>query len=148
MPTFTAEPIKISLGLQGSIGILGSLINPTIRLRRPLCSHRSSRIGNLLLKIFLDDGIGPYNGFALDHVVGTKIGSTIYDSNGQRHNAADLLTYANPSNIKVTVYVTVERLLVVSSRAIGVVFRDKLGLFHHVMLKERGRSYVFCRSHW
>lgn len=62
---------------------------------------------------FLEAGISPYNGFALDHVEGTKIGGTIFDGNGQRHSAADLLGYyANPSNIQVAVHATVQRVIV------------------------------------
>lgn len=97
---------------------------------------------------FLEAGIGPYNGFALDHVEGTKIGGTIFDGNGQRHSAADLLGYyANPSNIQVAVHATVQRVLVaafplVEPKAIGVVFRDQLGLFHHAMLREKGEIFL------
>ncbi|CAI9106281.1 OLC1v1005403C1 [Oldenlandia corymbosa var. corymbosa] len=97
---------------------------------------------------FLEAGIGPYNGFALDHVEGTKIGGTIFDANGQRHSAADLLGYyANPNNITVAVYATVQRVLVaafplVVPKAIGVVFRDQLGQFHHAMLREKGEIFL------
>ncbi|KAL3511537.1 hypothetical protein ACH5RR_024254 [Cinchona calisaya] len=96
---------------------------------------------------FLEAGIGPYNGFALDHVVGTKIGGSTFDSTGRRHSAADLLSYAKPSNIKVAVYATVERVLFASSlpypappkqSAIGVVFRDQTSHFHHAVLREKG----------
>lgn len=95
---------------------------------------------------FLEAGIGPYNGFTLDHAVGTKIGGTTFDSTGRRHSAADLLTYANPSNIKVAVHATVERVLFASLAAfpvpkplaIGVVFRDQIGRFHRAMLKGKG----------
>lgn len=95
---------------------------------------------------FLEAGIGPYNGFALDHVVGTKIGGSTFDGAGRRHSAADLLSYAKPSNIKVAVYASVERVLFASSlasaaprqSAIGVTFRDQTGRFHHAMLREMG----------
>ncbi|KAL3528521.1 hypothetical protein ACH5RR_007843 [Cinchona calisaya] len=95
---------------------------------------------------FLEAGIDPYNGFDLDHVVGTKIGGTTFDTSGRRHSAADLLSYAKPLNIKVAVYATVERILFASlfgfpvpkQSAIGVVFRDNIGHFHRAMLREKG----------
>ncbi|KAA8541557.1 hypothetical protein F0562_022709 [Nyssa sinensis] len=94
----------------------------------------------------LDAGIDPYNGFSLDHLVGTKIGGSTFDSSGQRHSAADLLSYAKPSNIRVAVHASVERILLASSSvypgpkqsAIGVVYRDQTGRYHHGMLREKG----------
>ncbi|KAK4395005.1 (R)-mandelonitrile lyase-like [Sesamum angolense] len=94
----------------------------------------------------LEAGIDPYNGFSLDHVRGTKIGGSTFDSSGRRHSAADLLSYANPSNIKVVVHASVERVLLASSSAypdakksaIGVVFRDQTGQYHHAMVRDRG----------
>lgn len=51
-------------------------------------------------------GFYPYNyiEFTLDHSVGTKIGGSTFDSSGFRHSAADLLSYAKASNIRVAVY--------------------------------------------
>ncbi|KAK6128098.1 hypothetical protein DH2020_038152 [Rehmannia glutinosa] len=94
----------------------------------------------------LEAGIDPYHGFSLDHVVGTKIGGSTFDSSGTRHSAADLLNYANPSNIKVAVHASVERVLMASSSAnsdrkqsaIGVVFRDRTGRYHHAMVRDKG----------
>jgi mandelonitrile lyase len=83
----------------------------------------------------LEAGIEPYTGFNLEHVVGTKIGGSTFDSSGRRHSAADLLNYANAVNIQVAVYASVERILLASTSqyprsrvsAIGVVYRDKRG---------------------
>ncbi|XP_047940397.1 (R)-mandelonitrile lyase-like isoform X2 [Salvia hispanica] len=91
----------------------------------------------------LEAGIDPYHGFSLDHRVGTKIGGSTFDSSGTRHSAADLLSYANPRNLKVVVQASVERILVAPSpsakqTAIGVVFRDRDGGFHHAMVRESG----------
>ncbi|KAL2458695.1 (R)-mandelonitrile lyase-like [Forsythia ovata] len=99
----------------------------------------------------LEAGIDPYNGFSLDHVVGTKIGGSTFDSSGTRHSAADLLNNANPSNIKVVVYANVERVLLASTSAssrdkqsaIGVVFRDHAGRYHHAMVRDRG-EVILC----
>ncbi|WOK98294.1 hypothetical protein Cni_G07004 [Canna indica] len=59
----------------------------------------------------LEAEVTPYNGFTLEHVAGTKIGGSTFDSNGRRHSAADLLGFANPANIQVAIRATVERIL-------------------------------------
>ncbi|XP_027344840.1 (R)-mandelonitrile lyase-like [Abrus precatorius] len=86
----------------------------------------------------LEAGVAPYNGFTLDHATGTKIGGSTFDTAGRRHTSADLLRYARPSNIQVAVYATVQRLLLAASTAIGVLYRDHTGSFHHAMLREHG----------
>ncbi|KAJ4949772.1 hypothetical protein NE237_026746 [Protea cynaroides] len=99
----------------------------------------------------LEAGVDPYNGFTLDHSVGTKIGGSTFDSSGRRHSAADLLSYAKASNIQVAVYASVERILLFSSSpysgskqsAIGVVFRDQRGRYHHAMVREKG-EVILC----
>ena len=94
----------------------------------------------------LEAGVHPYRGFSLDHEMGTKIGGSTFDSTGRRHTAADLLGYANAANIRVAVHASVERILLAptSSRsrskqgAIGVVYRDRIGLYHHAVVRENG----------
>ncbi|KAJ8900046.1 hypothetical protein K2173_024161 [Erythroxylum novogranatense] len=95
---------------------------------------------------FLEAGVNPYNGYSLDHLVGTKIGGSTFDGSGRRHSAADLLNYANAGNIKIAVYANVERILLASAprysrsriSAIGVVYRDQTGHYHHAMVRENG----------
>ncbi|KAL6496639.1 hypothetical protein OROHE_027355 [Orobanche hederae] len=96
----------------------------------------------------IEPGVDPYNGFTFNHYVGTKIGGTTFDKMGNRHSAADLLQYAKPLNIKVAVHAIVERILVASSSssalsaskqsAIGVVYRDRTGAYHHAMVRDKG----------
>ncbi|VFQ83713.1 unnamed protein product [Cuscuta campestris] len=94
----------------------------------------------------LEARIDPYNGFTLHHVLGTKIGASTFDNSGRRHSAADLLFFSNSSNIRVVVYAYVERILLASTTAsldskqsaIGVIFRDRIGQFHHAMVKDNG----------
>ena len=94
----------------------------------------------------LEAGVEPYTGFSLEHVVGTKIGGSTFDGSGRRHSAADLLNYANADNIQVAVHASVERILLASTSqysrsrlsAIGVVYRDKKGRYHHAMVREKG----------
>ncbi|XP_057797053.1 (R)-mandelonitrile lyase-like [Salvia miltiorrhiza] len=94
----------------------------------------------------LEAGIDPYHGFSLDHIVGTKIGGSTFDSSGTRHSAADLLSYANPRNLKVAVHASVERILLAPTAAkqsaIGVIFRDRNGGFHHAMVRDNGEVLV------
>eukprot|EP01018_Ginkgo_biloba_P038426 Gb_30269 [translate_table: standard] len=59
----------------------------------------------------LEVGVLPSNGYTLDHVEGTKISASIFDKNGIRHTAADLLKYANFNNIVVLLNSTTKRIL-------------------------------------
>ncbi|KAF5741602.1 (R)-mandelonitrile lyase-like isoform X1 [Tripterygium wilfordii] len=102
----------------------------------------------------LEAGVDPYNEFSLDHLMGTKIGGSTFDSSGRRHSSADLLNYAKPINIRVAVYASVERVLLASTMphsrprqsAIGVVYRDRLGKYHHAMVREHGEVMLSAGS--
>ncbi|KAJ8752884.1 hypothetical protein K2173_008619 [Erythroxylum novogranatense] len=92
----------------------------------------------------IEVGVVPFNGYTYDHINGTKVGGTIFDKDGHRHTAADLLQYANPTNIKVLLHATVHKILFTGigtpwltrkPRAYGVIFKDKLGLLHKACLK-------------
>ncbi|XP_057821260.2 protein HOTHEAD-like [Cryptomeria japonica] len=76
----------------------------------------------------LQAGVLPYNGHTFDHLVGTKISGSIFDENGKRHTAADLLQYANPENIVVLLNATASRILFSlgsgKPKASGVEFRS------------------------
>jgi len=100
----------------------------------------------------LEAGVLPYNGYTLDHLDGTKISASTFDSNGKRHTAADLLKSANPDNIVVLLNATVSRVLFNSPaeeakndssrkpRASGVEFTDGHGRSYQVFLNESSRS--------
>jgi len=64
----------------------------------------------------LEVGVLPYNGFTYDHIHGTKVGGTIFDQNGQRHTAADLLEYANTNTITLLLHATVHKILFTKSK--------------------------------
>ncbi|KAI9073704.1 hypothetical protein K1719_044328 [Acacia pycnantha] len=91
-------------------------------------------------------GVLPYNGFSFDHLIGTKVGGSIFDEKGNRHTAADLLTYANPNSISVYLHATVQQILFrditgkESGRpeAYGVTFKDEDGITHQAYLKGKG----------
>ncbi|KAI7728155.1 hypothetical protein M8C21_013171 [Ambrosia artemisiifolia] len=98
----------------------------------------------------LEVGVEPYNGYTLNHTLGTKIGGSTFDTFGRRHTAADLLNLANASNIKVALYANVERVLFspsysLTSRqtAIGVVFRDRSGAHHRARIRDHG-EVILC----
>lgn len=73
----------------------------------PHLGHWQSAVRNGLLEV----GVVPFNGFTFDHINGTKVGGTIFDEQGNRHTAADLLEYANPRGLTVLLYATVQKIL-------------------------------------
>ncbi|XP_059064535.1 (R)-mandelonitrile lyase-like [Cryptomeria japonica] len=88
----------------------------------------NSAFKNGLLQV----GVLPYNGYTLDHLEGTKISGSIFDKNGKRHSAADLLQHANPENIVVLLNATASRILFTSVsgklKASGVEFKSNDGV--------------------
>lgn len=59
----------------------------------------------------LEAGVSPFNGYTYDHLYGTKVGGTIFNKNGFRHTAADLLGSGSPKNLNVLLHATVLRIL-------------------------------------
>lgn len=59
----------------------------------------------------IEAGVLPFNGFTYDHIFGTKVGGTIFDQQGNRHTAADLLEYATPSGLTVLLHASVHKIL-------------------------------------
>nr|KYP56477.1 Protein HOTHEAD [Cajanus cajan] len=99
----------------------------------------------------LEIGVVPSNGFTYDHIHGTKVGGTIFDHNGNRHTAADLLQYANPSRITLLLDATVHRILFrvkpgSRPKAHGVVFRDSLGRRHKAYLNNHPRNEIIVSA--
>ncbi|KAD6453369.1 hypothetical protein E3N88_08074 [Mikania micrantha] len=99
----------------------------------------------------VEAGVVPYNGFTYDHLVGTKVGGTIFDENGTRHTAADLLQYANPDGLSLYLHATVHKIIFKCKghsrpRAIGVVFEDSLGKKHMAYLKGRKNDEIILAA--
>eukprot|EP00253_Pinus_taeda_P011264 PITA_11264 len=96
----------------------------------------------------LEAGVLPCNGYTLDHLDGTKISASTFDSKGKRHTAADLLRSANPDNIVVLLNATVSRILFEEAmdsssrkpRASGVEFMDRHGRSYQAFLNETSSS--------
>ncbi|KAI3698046.1 hypothetical protein L6452_31156 [Arctium lappa] len=88
----------------------------------------------------VEAGVAPENGFSYDHIMGTKVGGTIFDQNGHRHTAADLLQYANPKGLFLLLHATVHKIFFKTQgrsrpRAYGVVYEDASGIKHRAYLK-------------
>ncbi|KAK9068092.1 hypothetical protein SSX86_012203 [Deinandra increscens subsp. villosa] len=94
--------------------------------------------------------VAPNNGFTYDHLVGTKVGGTIFDENGTRHTAADLLQYANPKGLSLFLHASVQQILVncrgKKPRAYGVVFEDSLGKKHLAYLNGRRNNEIILAA--
>ncbi|KAL5548926.1 hypothetical protein UlMin_004157 [Ulmus minor] len=92
----------------------------------------------------LEAGVGPDNGFSLDHVLGTKESGSTFDNLGRRHGAVELLNKGEDKNLKVAVYATVERILFSSKAstsnpsAIGVIYTDSKGKSHKALVRNKG----------
>ncbi|EEF51462.1 protein HOTHEAD [Ricinus communis] len=101
----------------------------------------------------IEAGLLPDNGFTYDHVHGTKVGGSIFDRDGHRHTAADLLEYADPRNITVYLHATVVKILFTQRgrpwprpRAYGVVFEDILGFRHTAFLNRNAKNEIILSA--
>ncbi|XP_057527349.1 protein HOTHEAD-like [Amaranthus tricolor] len=99
----------------------------------------------------LQAGIQPYNGFTFDHIRGTKFGGTIFDRNGRRHTAADLLEYADPRRATVYLYAVAQKILFSNReqgkpRAYGVIFKDSAGIFHKALLRPGANNEIILSA--
>ena len=81
-------------------------VEKLVAFRPPMLEWQSAVRDGLL-----EVGVLPNNGFTYDHVYGTKVGGTIFDANGHRHTAADLLQYADPRRITVYLHATAHKIL-------------------------------------
>ncbi|KAF7828326.1 protein HOTHEAD [Senna tora] len=98
----------------------------------------------------LEIGVSPFNGFTYEHIVGTKVGGSIFDRNGHRHTAADLLQYANPSTITLLLHATVHRILftIQGTRRVarGVIFMDESGATHRAYLRQGSMNEIIVSA--
>ncbi|KAK9079690.1 hypothetical protein SSX86_001363 [Deinandra increscens subsp. villosa] len=114
---------------------------------RPPLRQWQLAVRNSLLEI----GIGPYNGYTLDHLYGTKVGGTIFDGYGRRHSSADLLHYANPDGLTVFLRAPVQKILFTTEdkskpAANGVIFTDANGVSHWAYLRNGPKNEVIVCS--
>ncbi|XP_051138370.1 protein HOTHEAD-like [Andrographis paniculata] len=95
----------------------------------------------------LESRIWPWRGFTYEHLHGTKIGGSIFDDLGRRHTAADLLEYAEPTNIRVLLHATVQRIIFRTRpgrapKAHGVFYRDGSHRRHWALLRSSAKSEI------
>ncbi|XP_057870701.2 protein HOTHEAD isoform X2 [Cryptomeria japonica] len=136
-----------------SMGLEPSLVEQSYQWVESTIAHRPApnKWQNAVAEALTEAGVSPYNGFTYDHIPGTKLGGTIFNSTGHRSTAADILVkHANPRKLTVLLYATVQRLLLSTKgksrpKAYGVVFRDRDGAEHRVLLK-KGNSEVIISA--
>ncbi|GMI70267.1 hypothetical protein like AT3G56060 [Hibiscus trionum] len=110
-------------------------------VHKPVAFEWQSAVRSGLLEV----GVLPDNGFTYAHINGTKTSGTIFDRNGNRHTAADLLQYANPNRIKVYLHAVVHKITFRTKdgcrpKAEGVIFYDANGRKHTAYLKNESNS--------
>ncbi|XP_047971940.1 protein HOTHEAD-like [Salvia hispanica] len=100
----------------------------------------------------LEAGVVPYNGFTYDHLIGTKIGGTIFDGDERRHTAAELIVeYADFNRLTVLLNATVQKILFTTRgkerpSAEGVIFKDAIGENHTAYLKPGPNNEVILSA--
>ncbi|KAJ0960991.1 hypothetical protein J5N97_001026 [Dioscorea zingiberensis] len=99
----------------------------------------------------LEVGVQPFNGFTYDHIYGTKVGGTIFDKDGHRHTAADLLQYADPGKLTVLLHATVAKILFRHKgrprpMAHGVVFWDSAGVMHRAYISKGSKNEIIVSA--
>ncbi|XP_051137844.1 protein HOTHEAD-like [Andrographis paniculata] len=99
----------------------------------------------------LNTGVLPDRGFTFEHLLGTKISGSLFDGNGHRHTAADLLEYADPAKIAVYLHSTVQKILFHTSpgkrpRAYGVVYKDSAGMEHMAYLNSGTKNEIILSA--
>ncbi|EPS60348.1 hypothetical protein M569_14454 [Genlisea aurea] len=113
----------------------------------PLMEHWQTAVRDGLLEA----GVGPDNGYTFDHLIGTKIGGTLFDAEGRRHTAADLLKYADPAKLTVLLHASVHKILFIlkegkSPVANGVVFIDGFGKLHKAYLNGGPKNEIILSA--
>ncbi|KAJ4746767.1 Glucose-methanol-choline (GMC) oxidoreductase family protein [Rhynchospora pubera] len=113
----------------------------------PMVQQWQSALRDGLIEV----GVGPYNGFNLDHIYGTKIGGSIFDKHGNRHTAADLLRHSNPAHLTVLLHARVTKLLFrLRGRpmplAHGVLYCDSAGKLHKAYINKGSKNEIILSA--
>ncbi|XP_015874030.3 (R)-mandelonitrile lyase 1 [Ziziphus jujuba] len=114
-------------------------VEDSIVFRSNLSSFQS-----IFRKALLQAGVGPDNGFTLQHLVGTKSSGSTFDELGRRHGAVELLNRGVLKNLRVAVEAYVEKIIFSSSNnasrlsATGVVYTDSKGRTHRAYIRDKG----------
>ncbi|XP_002979706.2 protein HOTHEAD [Selaginella moellendorffii] len=99
----------------------------------------------------LQAGVTPDNGETYDHLPGTKVGGTLFDENGTRRPASNLLPlYANLTNVQVVINALVQKIIFSGSgtpRAVGVQVMARLsGKTFAILLRNSSKSEVILTA--
>ncbi|KAK6155781.1 hypothetical protein DH2020_010029 [Rehmannia glutinosa] len=104
----------------------------------------------------IEAGVFPYRGSTYEHLHGTKIGGSIFDENGNRHTAADLLEYADPTKIDVYLHATEFVFQSIHDdydgdagqkpKAYGVFYRDSTGTRHMAYLNNEPTNEIILSA--
>ncbi|XP_074329443.1 protein HOTHEAD-like [Apium graveolens] len=136
-----------------AVGWDGKLVNESYQWVEKVVAFEPPMLGwqSAVRDGLMEVGVLPYNGFTYDHMYGTKVGGTIFDSEGHRHTAADLLQNANPNNLTVLLHAVVHKILFRhkgNSRPVahGVIFRDGSGQKHKAYLKNGPKNEVIVSA--
>ncbi|EFJ25323.1 hypothetical protein SELMODRAFT_413925 [Selaginella moellendorffii] len=99
----------------------------------PLAATLSQKFRVLLLERggspLIKAGVTPDNGASYDFQVGTQTGGTIFDDQGTRRPASNLLVYANPRNLDILLHAQVELILFRGEVSNTYLWQDDLGIF-------------------
>ncbi|OMO97956.1 hypothetical protein COLO4_14240 [Corchorus olitorius] len=131
---------------EGLVNVSYQWVEKKVAFEPPMLQWQSALKNGLL-----EAGVLPDNGFTYDHLYGTKVGGIIFDRDGHRHTAADLLEYANPLRIKVYLYATVQKIVFSTKvfsrpRAQGVIYEDASGVRHWAFLTKDSKSEVILSA--
>ncbi|XP_048323360.2 (R)-mandelonitrile lyase-like [Ziziphus jujuba] len=82
------------------------------------------------------------NEFSLQHLMGTKTSSSIFDNEGKRHEAVELLNKGELKNLKVAFASYVERIIFFSKASgvstSGIVYSDSKERTHEALIRDEG----------
>ncbi|KAL1814364.1 hypothetical protein ACET3Z_016938 [Daucus carota] len=113
---------------------------------KPVLNSWQTAVKNALVEV----GVTPDNGYTYEHLFGTKVSGIIFDKDGNRHTAAELLRSANSKNLDVLIHATVQKIVFDQTsgkpRAVGVIFNDENGNQHEVNLSKNDKSEVILSS--
>ncbi|OVA12373.1 Glucose-methanol-choline oxidoreductase [Macleaya cordata] len=136
-----------------AVGWDGKLVNESYQWVEKMVAFEPPMLGwqSAVRDGLLEVGVLPNNGFTFDHINGTKVGGSIFDRDGHRHTAADLLHYANPKGLTVLLHATVHRILFRTKGkpkpvAHGVIFRDASGVKHKAYLNKGSRNEIIISA--
>ncbi|EFJ23347.1 hypothetical protein SELMODRAFT_415708 [Selaginella moellendorffii] len=130
------------------LGLDGSLANASFRWVEQVVTSvpRLGPYQAAFRRSLIKAGVTPDNGASYDFQVGTQTGGTIFDDQGTRRPASNLLVYANPRNLDILLHAQVELILFSGDRSYGVKYSDPLGRTRTTLLKNLQGEVILCAA--